>query len=174
MSLSEVNMSEKKECRYSGLPHAEAREVSRRITMVKYLAVCAVLLISVFGVSFSKSKTAQIKINVTLNNPPNAPKLLSPADNAGVTDKDLVFKWKFSDPDPGQEQKFFLLDIDSDKNFKSIDFTSGVMKSSRSRWKCKSDILEGKWYWRVRVSDGYTWSKFSKTGTFDIIKPVEK
>ncbi len=158
----------------SGLPVGGKLNIRGGLVIAKYLAVCAVLLAVVSGVSFSKSKSAQIKIKVTLNNPPYVPQIVSPADDAEVAGKNIVFKWKFSDPDPGQEQKFFFIDLDSKNDFKSVKFTSEITKSSKGQWKCKAAIPAGKWYWRVRASDGYEWSKFSKIGSFSVIKQGDK
>jgi len=119
---------------------------------------------------FCATKSARIKINVVLNNPPFAPKLVFPADKQSLPVQKVACKWVFSDPDPEQPQMFFQVEIDNDKTFKSIDYKSGDVQSSKGQWNCKSKIPQGTWYWRVRASDGYTWSKFSDTSEFRITK----
>ena len=136
-------------------------------------AICAAACLAVFilstGVFASESKTAQIKISVVLNNPPNPPVLISPKTGENTKSGKNVFKWAFSDPDPKQPQKFFYVEISADNTFKSVDFKSGDVKSSKGQWKFKGPIPEGKWYWRVRATDGYVWSKFSDIWSFNVL-----
>ena len=162
--------------------------VSYGSKIVKYMAMCSAFFLLIPSVPFFAKKagklTSRMEIKVTLNNPPSTPVLLSPKnnDNVVISEKDIskwslfgtkqiVFKWKFSDPDLGQEQKSFNVEIDDDKNFKSVNFTSGDVNSSENRWECKSKIPEGTWYWRVRTGDEYNaLSEFSNCRVLNIKK----
>lgn len=164
-------MPKEKSSGFRSMRHKDASRYSRRGSKI---TICAAACLAVFifssGVFASESKTAQIKISVVLNNPPNSPVLISPKIDENTKGEKNVFKWKYSDPDPKQPQKFFYVEISADNSFKSVDFKSGDVKSSKGQWKFKSPIPEGKWYWRVRATDGYVWSKFSDTWSFNVIK----
>lgn len=45
----------------------------------------------------------------TVNTPPNAPTLVSPGDQAGVSAGNVLFDWTFSDPDAGDTQSAYSL-----------------------------------------------------------------
>ncbi|MBW2562116.1 MAG: hypothetical protein JRE40_14855, partial [Deltaproteobacteria bacterium] len=96
------------------------------------------------------------------NDPPNAPTLTSPANDVWTADTTPTFTWNFSDPESGDTQNAFTVQIDNDSGFGSVDYTSGDVTSGNEFWTPGSAIASGVWYWKVRNKDGNAqWGSYS-------------
>ena len=90
------------------------------------------------------------------NNPPNAPTLDSPADSARYDPSESVtFTWTFSDPDSGDTQSAYQLQIAYDSGFTSIFLDTGKVSSSSTSTTRTLPSDVGVYYWRVRTWDNY-------------------
>jgi len=101
---------------------------------------------------------------ITVTYAPNdvsAPLLVSPADAAWTRANAPVLAWSFQDPDAGDAQAAFRVDVDGDAAFGSIDQSSGDVVSSVPSWT-PTPLADGCSYWRVRTQDSRgAWSPFS-------------
>jgi len=71
-----------------------------------------------------------------------------------VTASTVVFTWDFSDPDPGDLQSGFRLQISTlQGDFLAPVFDSGFISSMESSYILRDLNYSGKYYWRVAVSD---------------------
>ncbi len=83
--------------------------------------------------------------------------------------------WVFTDPDSGDSQSAYQVQIASDGAFSSVIYDSGVVIGSSSTAQIGSDLTDGTWYWRVRTQDNWgTWSAYGNTSAFhvDTIAPA--
>jgi len=101
---------------------------------------------------------------ITVTYEPNdvsVPLLLSPLHGSWTPAATAMFAWSFQDPNVGDVQTGFRVDIDADAAFGSIDYSSGDMVSPTPSWSFVP-LADGCWYWRVRTQDSAgAWSPFS-------------
>jgi hypothetical protein len=87
------------------------------------------------------------------NSPPNAPALNSPAAgfrfNPGAS---VQFTWTFSDPNPGDSQSAYQLQI-GNSDFSTIYVDTGKVSSSSSSATVTLPSTVGLYYWRVKTWD---------------------
>jgi hypothetical protein len=92
------------------------------------------------------------------------PNNLTPANGNWTSDNTPTFTWTFNDPE-SDSQGGFIIEIDDDLNFGSVDFTSGEVISSAQEWTIPTSIPDGTWYWHVKTMDEYgVWSNWSGSG----------
>ena len=106
---------------------------------------------------------------------PYPPTSIYPANFQLINTSSPEFRWAFSDPDNGT-QGVFLVQLDNDAGFSSIDTSSGEITCSTNSWTPPTPIPDGKWNWRVKAkdSDG-DWSDYNSTTfsvTIDTTPPV--
>jgi PKD repeat protein len=100
---------------------------------------------------------------------PYAPTLTDPPDDTWTSSDILTFKWTFADPNEDDNQGGFMVIIDNDPSFGSIDYTSGDVTSTVSEWSPGFSIPDGTWYWKVRVKDNWgLWGFYSGYWTVKI------
>lgn len=108
-------------------------------------------------------------ITFTFNQRPAKPDLTSPVNDSWLGDPNPSFTWKFSDPDGGDYQSNMEIEIGKDESFSSIVYKSNTDEVSNASYTIDSDLLDGKYFWRLRLCDNYgSWSNFSDTSTFKI------
>jgi predicted GH43/DUF377 family glycosyl hydrolase len=108
-----------------------------------------------------------ITINYDLNSV-TTPTLSSPIDDLLTLDNTPEFIWIFDDPN-GDLQSSFILEIDDDPLFGSIDYSSGEVSSPISLWTIATPLPDGTWYWRLKTMDEYDlWSEWSEIWAINI------
>lgn len=114
-----------------------------------------------------------VTIDYTLNSV-NSASLSLPADNLWTNNNIPTFSWVFNDPN-GDTQGGFVLEIDDDLSFSTVDITSGINSTDVSNWVPLSPVPDGPWHWRIRTMDEYgLWSVWSENWTInlDTVKPT--
>lgn len=82
------------------------------------------------------------------------PTLVSPADNTWVKENKPTFKWEFKDPDLGDSQSDFNLQISTDMIFSVTILNITKKGSTQSYTLTTAEALDdGMYYWRVRTND---------------------
>ncbi len=88
---------------------------------------------------------------------------VSPVD--GATDADGVLTWSYDDGWPGGDdrQAAFEVEVATDTGFGSVVAASGVVDGRRATWTVDPALLAPgvTHHWRVRVSDGTSWSRWA-------------
>jgi len=96
----------------------------------------------------------ELNIQYTVNTPPNAPTLNSPADSARFNPSASVsFSWAFNDPDAGDSQSAYQLQIAYDSGFTNIFLDTGKVSSSSTSTTRTLPSDVGVYYWRVKTWD---------------------
>ncbi len=100
---------------------------------------------------------------------------ISPSDNSWTNTSTPILQWRFIPEDLMDEQTGFIVQVDDDWQFMSLDRTSGDVISGAEKWTVSPSLAEGLWHWRVRVRDVYgQWSPYSTTRRFKIdVSPPE-
>jgi hypothetical protein len=114
------------------------------------------------------------------NNPPNAPSInnIQPFDATGSK----VISWVFSDPDSGDSQSAYAIEIDNNANGASA-YRSGTVSSAVSSFTLPANTLSNNLTYRIRISNkdsnagqgpfsNYSTFQTSSAGTLTIIDPV--
>jgi len=95
-------------------------------------------------------KFAFLNVN---NSPPNAPTLNSPAANYRFNPSaSVTFSWTFSDPDSGDSQSAYQLQI-GDSGFTTIYVDTGKVTSTSTSTTVTLPSTVGVYYWRVKTWD---------------------
>ncbi|MGQ9583277.1 MAG: M6 family metalloprotease domain-containing protein [Thermoplasmatota archaeon] len=103
------------------------------------------------------------------NSAPSAPLPASPPDGEWTNRTRPALNWTFSDPDPGDAQTAFRVQVDDDPGFGSPAWDSGDLVSASNSTTVGADLGEGKWYWRVRTRDtGGLWSGYSSARSLNV------
>ncbi|MDI6916569.1 MAG: right-handed parallel beta-helix repeat-containing protein, partial [Thermoplasmatales archaeon] len=125
--------------------------------------------------NMGNSKEITITLSTTtVNNPPNPPTLVAPANNTWTNDNTPYFDWEFNDPDAGDTQNAFNLTISQNSDFSTIDYWSN-MTDSNTYYNWPSTLSDGIWYWRVKVKDNNgAWGDWSgwRIIKVDTVKPI--
>ena len=92
------------------------------------------------------------------NTPPNPPTLVSPENNTWTNDSTPYFDWNFSDPDAGNTQGGFYVQIDNASNFGSVNYEFNSSTNTSTYWQFPegtnyTTLPDGVWYWRVKTKD---------------------
>jgi len=89
------------------------------------------------------------------------PTLVSPANNAWVTENKPTFTWIFNDPDPNDSQSGFNLQISTEINFVN-PLQNITDKSNTESYTLTTALNDGMYYWRVKTNDtNGVWSIWS-------------
>jgi immune inhibitor A len=116
--------------------------------------------------------------DVTLGNQaPNAPAPTSPADSSWTGLSRPVLGWSFSDPDGGEFQTGYRVQLDDDSGFGSVNWDSGDVTSGSVSCTVGNPLSEGRWYWHVRTRDsGGLWGPYNtatvRSVRIDLSAPV--
>jgi|GEM_PF-4730434 len=107
---------------------------------------------------------------VQQNQPPNAPTLTSPMNGTRVSPgASLEFTWNFSDPDGGDSQSAYRLQVDDDLDFSSPLLDTGKTASSWESYSYTTPSTLGIYYWRVKTWDsGDAEGSWSQPATFTV------
>ena len=85
-----------------------------------------------------------------------------------------LLKWNFTDPDRGDHQSDFQVEIYNTTNMTHMVYDSDWVNSTDPKYKVKEDLPDGTYYWRVRTKDVYhaasNWSVL-KMLKLDVTKP---
>ncbi|UCH90151.1 MAG: hypothetical protein JSV49_05810 [Thermoplasmata archaeon] len=102
-----------------------------------------------------RSKSAVLDtITFTFNQNPTKPTLTSPLNNTWVADSKPLLSWEFSDPDVGDYQSAFEINIAYEQTFTVVPFTF-KSDSPLNSFKLTQALNDGEYYWRMRVRDNY-------------------
>lgn len=137
------------------------------------------VLITVANRGSDGSQTNSYVVDL-LNLPPNAP-ALTPRGNYDATQA-ATFAWTFSDPNSGDTQTAYQLQIDNATTLANVVDTGKVTSTTSSRNVTGGTLTNGVSYrWRVRTYDtsdavgawsGYGFFSTSATGTVNITQPA--
>ncbi len=90
-------------------------------------------------------------------------------------DSTPTLKWNFTDPDAGDHQSDFILEIYNDTGMHDQIYNSSWVNSTLPEHKVPVDLDDGQYYWRVKTKDAYhAMSNYSSLKSFkiDTAKPV--
>jgi len=86
-----------------------------------------------------------------------------------------TLEWNFTDPDSGDHQSDYLVEIYSDREMNTLVFNSSWLNSTEPKHVLGEELDDGTYFWRVRTKDIYhAPSNFSvlKKLLIDVTKPV--
>ena len=88
-------------------------------------------------------------------NPPTNLNVSQPADYCGYSTPVAFFSWTFTDPDPGDSQSAYQVQVDNNSNFPSPEDDSGKVSSGSNSYATPLGKLSYNttYYWQVRVWD---------------------
>jgi hypothetical protein len=91
-----------------------------------------------------------------------------PGNNTWLKNNRPEFTWRY--PTYKYDGQFaFQWQMDDDKNFSSINYDSGQVNSSQKSYTPDFNIIDGVWYWRVRITEnGDDWTAYSENQTVKI------
>ncbi|UCH88194.1 MAG: hypothetical protein JSV49_07975 [Thermoplasmata archaeon] len=108
-------------------------------------------------------------IEFTFNEPPSQPILTSPENESWLADSTPVFSWEFCDPDAGDYQTAFKINIDVFESYPVNPIMPVEVNSLNSSYSPDEDLGDGTYYCVVRTCDNYgSWSDWSKPLIFNI------
>jgi hypothetical protein len=116
----------------------------------------------------------EVTLSYTYNSA-SVPTLNGPTNDTWIKINQPTFTWVFNDGE-ADTQESFIVEIDDDQNFNSIDYTSGEVTSFQGSWKPSGSIPDGVWNWRVRTQDNYgMWSGNSSVWVtkIDVVAPED-
>jgi len=109
------------------------------------------------------------------NTVPDAPALTAPATNVWTSNNRPTFTWTFSDPNAGDAQTAYEVQLDDDGAFGSVNHGSGKISSAAGSYTPAAGIADGIYYWRARTwdsdDDNGAWSA-SRILKIDTVPPV--
>ena len=116
--------------------------------------------IRIFNIS-SSGDTMYFDVDLG-NDAPSAPAPSAPADGNWTNNTRPTLNWAFSDPDSGDSQTAYQVQVDGDGSFGSVDWDSGVVYATSGTCTVGTALGEGTWYWRVETRDtGGLWGPFN-------------
>lgn len=98
--------------------------------------------------------TTEYMINFTYNTAPNAPTITSPTANQYISSRTPTITWTFSDPDSGDAQSAFDIQIVNDA-YNAVLWDSGWISSSATSYTIPSGVItaDSGYYVRMQVKD---------------------
>lgn len=108
-----------------------------------YTATCS-------GVGGTVTDTVTITI---INNAPTATNLTVTKGDYCGTSLYVFLSWQFSDPDPGDTQGAYQIQVDNNSNFSSPEVNSGKVYSSSETYTATGISYKTTYYWRLSVWD---------------------
>ncbi|MDD2753091.1 MAG: hypothetical protein PHT44_00535 [Candidatus Portnoybacteria bacterium] len=107
------------------------------------------------------------------NNPPSATNLLATQPDYCYSGPGGLFSWLFTDPDTGDTQSAYQVQIDNNSNFSSPEINTGKVVSASNSYSTTAGALAygNTYYWRVMVWDNHdlasVWASGSSFATPD-------
>ena len=83
--------------------------------------------------------------------------------------------WNFTDPDEGDHQSDYLVEIFNDSNMENLVYNSSWVNSTDPQHTVREDLDDGAYYWRVKTKDSmHAASNYSglKKIMIDVTKPL--
>ncbi|MDP2864418.1 MAG: PKD domain-containing protein, partial [bacterium] len=117
---------------------------------------------SATGPGGSVSRSITVTVSIPISDQPPIPNQSPSAANLKVVQPDYcvsgpagIFSWTFTDPDSGDTQSAYQVQIDKNSNFNSPEDDSGKVTSSSNSYATILGKLKYKttYYWRVKVWD---------------------
>jgi len=104
-------------------------------------------------------ETCEYGCNLTTlrcNSPPSAINLsVTQGDYCFASYPPIILSWEFSDPDSGDSQSAYQIQVDNNPDFSSPEIDPGKVNSSSTSYGSFSLSYNTKYYWRVKVWDNY-------------------
>ncbi|MDP7264465.1 MAG: hypothetical protein QGH39_02790, partial [Candidatus Thermoplasmatota archaeon] len=103
------------------------------------------------------------------------PEPFSPDSHTWQGSSTPELKWNFTDPDTGDHQSEYLVEMYDDENGMEMLFNSSWKNSTTPKHVVEEELEDGTYFWRVRTKDIYhAFSNFSvlKKIKIDVTKPV--
>lgn len=94
-------------------------------------------------------------IKFVFNELPSKPKPLTPLNDTWSGDSKPTFTWEFNDPDIGDYQTGFELQIGLEHTFSDVVYISNIVSSLNCSHTINTDLDDGKYYWHARTIDNY-------------------
>ena len=108
------------------------------------------------------SSSIKAVVEILSNEAPNAPTLDGPAEGERFNPSaNVTFTWTFSDPDSGDSQSAYRLQLDDDSDFSSPIIDTGKVDSASSNTTQTLPSNVGLYYWRVK-----TWDSSGEEGPY--------
>jgi len=121
-----------------------------------------ILGIVVFLTIWTALSSLRPVVGVNEDNATLPPTLVSPANYVWGTENKPTFTWIFNDPDPGDGQSGFNLQISNEADFVS-PLQNITVKSSTQSYTLTTALNDGMYYWWVRTNDtSGVWSTWSE------------
>ncbi|WP_152570693.1 glycoside hydrolase family 78 protein [Paenibacillus tyrfis] len=97
-----------------------------------------------------------LRVTYAPNNPPNAPGLQTPVHGSITNNRNPVFNWTFSDPDGGDHQTAWQIQVSAGDGgaFTNIVMDSGKNTTATNQWTFY-DFGDNQYYYRIRTWDQY-------------------
>jgi hypothetical protein len=97
-----------------------------------------------------------VPITVLPNSQPSAINLeVEEGDYCSAPSSPIILSWQFSDPDPGDYQSAYRVQVDDNSNFSSPEKDSGKVPSPSDSYAPVGLSYNTTYYWRVRVWDNH-------------------
>jgi len=96
---------------------------------------------------------SSITATVQCNQKPNATNLTVVPSDYCTYSLPTKFSWNFSDPDVGDVQEYYQVQIDNNFDFSSIYIDSGKIHSSSGSYVASGFLYNTPYYWKVKVWD---------------------
>ena len=103
------------------------------------------------------------------------PETSGPSSDVWQSTTTPKLEWNFTDPDKGDHQSDYLIEIAEDANMDPIIYNSSWVNSTDSEHIIQEELDDGIYYWRVKTKDAYhATSNFSAEKMFkiDVTKPT--
>jgi len=102
------------------------------------------------------------------------PETSAPSSDVWQSTTTPMLEWNFTDPDKGDHQSDYLVEIYNGTNMEHIVYNSSWVNSTDSEHVIRDELDDGIYYWRVKTKDAYhAASNFSALKMFkiDVTKP---
>jgi len=113
---------------------------------------------------YRQSNTINVTVPI-INNPPSATNLsVTQGDYCSASSPPVILSWQFSDPDAGDSQSAYQVQVDNNSDFSSPEKDSGKVLSSSNSYAPTGLSYSTTYYWRVKVWDSKDSSSAWATG----------
>jgi N-acetylneuraminic acid mutarotase len=93
-------------------------------------------------------------ITFTFNQKPGKPEIVTPVNNSWVGDSRPELSWLFTDPDAGDHQSAFDIQIATEDTFTLLKYTDTVDQVNTT-FKIAESLDDGTYFYMIRTSDNY-------------------